>query len=273
MKPLAAVTLIAFAASAASRAIQTPALSTADPTSRILPAALHLRELQSNNATLEAPTVFVAADPWNANGPQLTAEEKNAAWCKAKSRGSQLTKAMMMNEHEAATLLQWPYTQSTWDGDLKPELKKWGYKEINSEMNTRDLDVDGQCDFDKIHELGDAFKAINVDPRPAGKGGPNHCFYVEHMNGPTVIPDEDGKIPYEDKQYYEADGRKYRVCDYIKADYGQLLTHARYRSRKATQRSVSMPTTVLCTSSTAKALKMPLRNIGNATPTPTSFQL
>ncbi|KAF3054125.1 hypothetical protein E8E11_011824 [Didymella keratinophila] len=218
MKPFAAVTFIAFAASATGRAIRAPTLSTAVTTSSILPASLHLHELQFNNASSSAPPVFVAGDPWDfgsdddeEDAKDLTPEQKDAIWCKAKSRGSQLTKTMMLNDQEAAITLQWPYTQSPWDGDLKPELKKWGYKEINSEMNTRDMDIDGQCAFDKTHELGDAFQALNVDPRPAGKGGPNHCFYVEHMNGPTVIPDQDGTIPTEDKQYYEADGKKYRV--------------------------------------------------------------
>lgn len=142
---------------------------------------------------------------------ELTPQQKEAIWCKAKSRGVQLTKAMMMNDQEAATMLQWPYTQSPWDGDLKSELRKWGYKETNNE----DKDIDAQCDFEKIHEVGEAFKDIKVDPRPAGQGGPNHCFYVEHMNGPTVIRDEDGELPFEEDQYYPVDGKNYRVCDYL----------------------------------------------------------
>lgn len=215
MKPLATIVFIAFAASAAGGAIRAPSLSTAVTTSSILPEALYLRELQSDSESSNASTVFAAADPWGFKPPPLTPEQKDAVWCKAKSRGSQLTKAMMMNDQEAATMLQWPYTQSTWDGDLRPELKKWGYKEINSEMNTQDMDIDGQCDFDKTHELGDAFRAINVDSRSAGKGGPNHCFYVEHMNGPTVIPDEDGEIPEVEDQYYMAEGNKYQVCHHL----------------------------------------------------------
>ncbi|KAF3046022.1 hypothetical protein E8E12_010385 [Didymella heteroderae] len=218
MRPLATVTFIAFAVSAASRAIRAPYISAAITTSSLLPPALQLRELQSNNASSDASTVVVAADPsddeWGLEHDddddekeELTPEQKVQVWCKAKSRGSQLTRAMMMNDQEAAALLQWPYTQSPWDGELKPELKKWGYKETNNE----DRDIDAACDFDKTHEVGDAFKALNVDARPAGQGGPNHCFYVEHMNGPTVIPDEDGEMPFEEDQYYEADGKKYRV--------------------------------------------------------------
>lgn len=217
MKRFAIILFIAFAASAADRAIRTRGLSTAVTASSFLPAALHLRDPRFNNATPNASTVFVAVDPWDFSSDdepeeKLTPEQKDAIWCKAKSRGSQLTRAMMMNDEEAATMLQWPYIQSTWDGDLKPELKKWGYKEIN-EVDTQDMDVDEQCDFDKTHELGDAFRAINVDPRSAGKGGPNTCFYVEHMNGPTVILDEDNEMPFAEDQYYMADGNKYRVCN------------------------------------------------------------
>ncbi|KAF2626743.1 hypothetical protein BU25DRAFT_311192, partial [Macroventuria anomochaeta] len=79
---------------------------------------------------------------------------------------------MMMNDQEAATMLSWPYTQSKWDGDLKPELRKWGYRD-NYEG---DKEIDAQCDFDKTHEMGDAFKDLKVDSRSAGQGGPNHCL-------------------------------------------------------------------------------------------------
>ena len=273
MKPLTTVTFVAFAASAAGRAIRTRDLSTAVTTSSILPAALHLRELQLDNATSEASTVFAAADGWGFKDKSLTPKQKEAIWCKAKGRGYSLTKAMMMNDQEAATTLEWPYTQSPWDGDLKPELKKWGYKEINSEMNTGEFtDIDKECDFDR-HELTDAFAGLCVDARPAGRGGPNHCFYVEHMHGPTVLPDEDGDIPeWPEEQYYEADGNKYHVCDYLQAEHSQVLIDALYRSRKATQRSGSTPTTVSCTSFTARALKMPRRNIGTMSPVPTSCQ-
>ncbi|KAJ4373529.1 Mitochondrial import inner membrane translocase subunit tim8 [Didymella sp. IMI 355093] len=180
----------------------------------LLPAALHLRDLQSNNETSNASTVIIAADQpdieWGFGDDEdngFTPEQKEQVWCKVKSRGIQLTKAMMMNDRDAASLLQWPYTESPWGGDLKSELRKWGYKETNNE----DDQIDAACDFDNTHEVGDAFKEIKVDPRPAGQGGPNHCFYVEHMNGPTVIPDEDGEIPFEEDQYYYADGKKYRV--------------------------------------------------------------
>lgn len=90
----------------------------------------------------------------------------------------------------------------------KPELRKWGYRD-DDELHEQN---DDQCDFDKTQEVGDAFKALNVDPRSKGQGGPNQCFYLEHMNGPTVIRDENGELPFEEEQHYKADGKDYRVC-------------------------------------------------------------
>ncbi|KAF1928402.1 uncharacterized protein M421DRAFT_160407 [Didymella exigua CBS 183.55] len=229
MRSLATVTFIVCITSAASRAIRAPYRPATFTTLSLLPT-LNVRELSSSNMTSNISTVVAATDlpndEWSLDSDddddndggeegdddddeetELTPEQKEQIWCKAKSRGVQLTKAMMMRDQEAATLLQWPYTQSPWDGDLKSELTKWGYQETNH----ADEQVDAACDFEKTHEVGDAFRDLHIDPRPAGHGGPNHCFYVEHMNGPTVILDDDGELPFEEDQYYPADGKKYRV--------------------------------------------------------------
>lgn len=223
MRPLLVLTLIVFATSAASRAIQGPYRS-ATVTS-LLPA-LQLRDLQVNNANASA---VVSAnngsdpeedDPWALDPDDeedeelaLTPEQQDQLWCKAKSRGVQLIKAMMMNDQEAATMLAWPYIQSQWDGNLRAELKKWGYNDDSE----GDAEIDKQCDFDKGHEMVDAFKDLKVDPRSAGQGGPNHCFYVEHMNGPTVVRDEDGELPFPEDQHYSADGRNFQVREALLA--------------------------------------------------------
>jgi len=230
MRPLIAFTVIALAASAATRAIHGPFQSAT--VSSLLPA-LQLRELQVNftNAT----TVSIAADdPWSLDPDdendndepwsfdpvdEDTPEQAEPTWCKAKSRGVKLIKAMMMNDQDAAATLAWPYVQSPWDGDLKPELRKWGY--LDDDKNH--AEVDGECDFDKAHEMGDTFKDLQIDPRSKGNGGPNQCFYVEHMNGPTVIHDEDGKLPFEEDQHYQADNKDYRVCEAFRRRASYLL--------------------------------------------------
>lgn len=278
MRLLATATFIAFAAFAASRAIRASHRSVKVSTS-VPYSTLRLREPQSSNVTSNISTIVVAADPldekWGLDTDdedgeddnderedekELTSEEKEQIWCKAKSRGVQLTKAMMMNDQEAATLLQWPYAQSPWDGDLKYELTKWGYKETGSE----DKQTDAACDFDKTHEMGDAFKGINVDPRPAGQGGPNHCFYIEHMNGPTVFRDEDGELPFEEDQYYPVEGKKLRVCGHCRLEpFVYRRTDMARRSLKAMPRLESTPSTVLYTSFIARAPKTPRMNFGN----------
>lgn len=215
MRPLTALTFISIAVPTAGRAIQGSFWSA---TATSLHPTLQLRELQLNNTeSAAASTINDDNDPDEAASPDPddddsdqghTPEELENIWCKAKSRGVKLIKAMMMNDQDAQTLLSWPYIQSPWDGDLKPELRKWGYRD-DDELHEQN---DDQCDFDKTQEVGDAFKALNVDPRSKGQGGPNQCFYLEHMNGPTVIRDENGELPFEEEQHYKADGKDYRVC-------------------------------------------------------------
>ncbi|KAJ4347557.1 Mitochondrial import inner membrane translocase subunit tim8 [Ascochyta clinopodiicola] len=216
MRPPTVITLIVLVVFTAGRAIHGPSRSVT--VTSLLPT-LQLRDLQINKTDF---TTSIAADhgsdPENTWSPDpdddeddpsatLTPEQEEVIWCKAKSRGVKLIKAMTMNDGEAQTMLGWPYMQSPWDGDLKPELRKWGYLDDDEKHE----EVDDQCDFDRTHEMGDAFKDLQVDPRSAGNGGPNHCFYVEHMNGPTVIRDEDGELPFEEDQHYNVDGKDYQV--------------------------------------------------------------
>lgn len=63
--------------------------------------------------------------------------------------------------------------------------------------------------------MADAFKDLNVDARSAEQGGPNHCFYVEHKDGPTVIRDEDGELPYPEDEHYNVDGKTLQVCGFF----------------------------------------------------------
>jgi hypothetical protein len=217
IRPLVLLTFIALAVLPAGRAIQGPFRSTT--ITSLLPQ-LQLRELQSNKTgiaeAIASKNDSDPEDPWtldpddeeeDSSAPTLTPEQQEAIWCKAKSRGVKLIKAMMMNDAEAQTMLSWPYIQSPWDGDLRTDLRTWGYND-NDEKHQ---EVDDQCDFDKTHEMSAAFSALKVDARSAGQGGPNHCFYTEHMNGPTVIRDEDGDLPFEEDQHYIVNGRDYQV--------------------------------------------------------------
>ena len=104
-------------------------------------------------------------------------------------------------------MLQWPYTQSPWDGDLKSELKKWGYLDDAKKHE----ESDAYCDFDKWHYTRKAFQGLGVDWKSAGQKGPNHCFFLQHANSPAVILDEKKEMPEVAEQRYKVDERIYKV--------------------------------------------------------------
>jgi hypothetical protein len=130
-------------------------------------------------------------------------------WQTAHCRGAKLLAAMTASEEKQRKILQWPYIQSTWDGDLHKELEEWGYKD-SAELH-RNADI--FCDFSgSFHELGTAFKAMDIDPMSAEFGGPNHCFHIEHQNGPAVLKREaDGPMPEPKDQRYRVGDKEYRV--------------------------------------------------------------
>lgn len=129
-------------------------------------------------------------------------------WNDALCRGERLLHAMTPGELDAAWALGWPYLQSPWDGDLKHELETWGW--LDSDENHRNADY--FCNFGE--EMGGLFRGLNVDGRSAEIGGPNHCFYLEHRNGPTVKKNGDGSLPAEEDQKYDAESKEYRVGYY-----------------------------------------------------------
>jgi hypothetical protein len=133
-------------------------------------------------------------------------------WQKAYCRGAKLLAAMSASEEKQRNILQWPYIGSKWDGDLHKELEEWGYRD--SDELHRNADI--FCDFSgSFHELSTAFKAMGINPRSAELGGPNHCFHVEHQNGPAVLKKPDGSMPDLKDQRYNVDGKEYRVSDSI----------------------------------------------------------
>jgi hypothetical protein len=57
-----------------------------------------------------------------------------------------------------------------------------------------------------------AFEGAGLDPHPISQGGHNECFYAQHWN------DEKYGGPKNDAQYYEADGKSYRVRNILAAE-------------------------------------------------------
>lgn len=137
-------------------------------------------------------------------------EPYDKMWNDALCRGERLLQAMTLGELDAAWTLGWPYLQSPWDGDLKHELNMWGW--LDSDENHKNADY--FCNFEE--EMGNMFKGLNVNGKSAEMGGPNHCFYLEHKNGPTVKKNSDGSLPAEVDQKYDAEGKEYRVSHHRK---------------------------------------------------------
>lgn len=144
----------------------------------------------------------------HARPSQYTAKQREDIWCKAKSKGMSLTQASILNELEARGYLEWPYVKSPWDGDLKKELKTWGYLDNDEDHKA----YDHTCDFAEFHEMPNAFVGLNIDTRSFGMGGSNRCYHLKHGDGPAVR-DEWGNFPRSVKdQIYKVGDKEYRVC-------------------------------------------------------------
>ena len=126
-------------------------------------------------------------------------------WNDALCRGDALLHAMTLSELDAAWAIGWPHLQSPWDGDMKTELKTWGWHDSDENHNNADY----FCNFED--DMGSLFKGLRVDGRSAQLGGPNHYFFLEHRNGPTAKKKPDGSLPAEIGQKYDAEGKEYRV--------------------------------------------------------------
>lgn len=173
------------------------------------PSGLTLHRINSTaskagNGLWEDPNV----NTLGAGQSKFTDEQRDAIWSNAVCKGEKLRRAMMLDEDDARKLLAWPHVQSEWDGDLKEELKKWGYSESDQVAGGI---VDNDCNFSVAYTLSSAFKELNIDTRPAGMGGPNRCYQFKHRDGPAVLRGPGGTLPPATEQYYEADGKKYRV--------------------------------------------------------------
>lgn len=126
-----------------------------------------------------------------------------AEWEKAWCKGAKLAMGIIKPEAQAQSFVT--PVRSPWDGDLRADFAKWGYREIPGKR-------DDLCDFGPDqHNIARAFEDLGIDTTPAACGGPNQCFHIEHKYGPTVDMDPSGQWPAPKDQWYRADGRKLRV--------------------------------------------------------------
>lgn len=184
----------------------TPAIARVVASVEPLPNSLHLEDLNSTHFD-NLPIDW--ADP-------ATSGNGDTAWDKAVDIGRTLYFAMKSKDSIAAFFFKnYPQfagtVQSPWDGDLREELKSWGYNDNDELSNT----IKNDCDFEKYHNIKRAFDELGLDTKAAADGGPNHCLRVDHSNGPIVKRNEDGTLPLETKQVYENCGKEYRVSQTI----------------------------------------------------------
>lgn len=77
----------------------------------------------------------------------------------ARCRGSNLMKAMTLDEAESSELLKWPYTHSPWDGGLQHDFATWGYHEVAPD----DHELEAACDFETHHEMSRIFQDLEIN--------------------------------------------------------------------------------------------------------------
>ncbi|RMZ66235.1 vacuolar amino acid transporter 1 [Pyrenophora seminiperda CCB06] len=98
--------------------------------------------------------------------------------------------------------------QSPFEGDARDELKTWGFDD-SDELSK---DVEKECDFDEYHHIKDAFDELGLDTKSSKDGGPNRCVKINHRDSLAIKRNEDGSLPSEENQYYEATGATYEFA-------------------------------------------------------------
>lgn len=138
-----------------------------------------------------------------------TAANDEQQWAINVARGRKLLTAMKGSDLEAATLYGLGTTaKSKYDGDLKDEMRKWGW---NDNTPKQKATFDKQCDFVAYHKIGRCFAELGLGTKSKGAGGPNECFVAEHWDGPAVKKTIPGVMPKPKNQRYEVCKVMYRV--------------------------------------------------------------
>ncbi|KAI8934288.1 hypothetical protein NX059_009028 [Plenodomus lindquistii] len=139
-------------------------------------------------------------------------QDRATKWEKAVNNGRTLYNAMRSKD----SIARWFYkdypefaetVQSPFDGDLREELKMWGYND-NDELSKK---IDKDCDMDAYHHIKVAFDELGLDTRAKKDGGPNVGFRIDHQDGPAIKRKDDGRLPGDANQYYDVCGKQYRA--------------------------------------------------------------
>jgi hypothetical protein len=150
--------------------------------------------------------------------PVTAATAADSKWDQVVLSGGNLWAGMHSDDRKASFLFRTdPHShdptiqtvQSTFDGDMKEDFKKWGYVEDPAEY----AKIDKECDFATYHKIKRAFDELGIKTESKANKGPNECVQLDHRDGPNVIRDKDDKLPpLEEQKYIDAScGKEYRV--------------------------------------------------------------
>lgn len=94
---------------------------------------------------------------------------------------------------------------------MEQEFREWGYNEHDESKLQECEEMIEQFAIDNPRTFTD----LGIDPKSPLDNGPNHCFHIEHYDGPNVHL-INGAMPKETSdQWYTANGRDYRVSHYL----------------------------------------------------------
>ncbi|KAF2447265.1 hypothetical protein P171DRAFT_430173 [Karstenula rhodostoma CBS 690.94] len=146
--------------------------------------------------TLPAPTHRLSR---RFDADELASDED---WKDASCKGGRLIGLMLGTDEEAGPKIEStkdnnpPSAKSEWQGDLKQELKTWGWHD--------DYVEDVYADMDYL-DVTSVVEALRINGKPKGDGGNNIAYHIQHMD-PNANP--------KDKlQTYKVDGKEYRATN------------------------------------------------------------
>ncbi|KAJ4356279.1 uncharacterized protein N0V89_004310 [Didymosphaeria variabile] len=127
-------------------------------------------------------------------------------WKAAVCRGGQLIDSMLASDEEAGRNIQntkqaHPASaRSEWQGDLKQELRTWGWHDFYSSSAHADMDH---------WQVSSVVEALGINGKPKAEGGNNVPYDVQHWD--PDAKDEKGNDINKRNQKYKVDDKEYRV--------------------------------------------------------------
>jgi hypothetical protein len=129
---------------------------------------------------------------------------------KATCKGQKLLAATTSPRNAAAAYVN--PIDSPWTNPIQQDLATWGYK-IETDDGTPGWRAShpDECEFEHSHKLKTMFDDLGIDTRSTYQNGPNRCYFVNHKDGPAVQRDQRGSLPPVNQQWYNVNGKQYRV--------------------------------------------------------------